>query len=77
MSSYVSMNRSASIGEQAGYISTYPGLKEASEDLGFTGDFPGRLIAGHDAKGNMNVLAGAFYEDTDLVEAAIAENRAR
>ncbi|MDP2310414.1 MAG: hypothetical protein Q8P18_30635 [Pseudomonadota bacterium] len=72
-----SLDGSATVLEQAGYISTYAGVREASQALGFLGDFPGRLIEGHDAEGNMNVLAGAYYEDTNLVEAAIAENGAR
>ncbi len=72
-----SLDGAASVLEQATYISTYPGLREASQALGFAGDFPGRLIETYDAGGNMNVLAGAFYEDTTLVEAAIAANRAR
>jgi hypothetical protein len=72
-----SLDGSASVLEQAGYISTYPGAKEASEALGFSGDFPGRLIEAHDTLGNLNVLAGAYYEDTNLVAAAIAANRAR
>ncbi len=72
-----SLDGAATVGEQAGYISDYPGVKEASQALGFSGDFPGRLIEAYDAEGNMNVLAGAYYEDTNLVEAAIAENRGR
>lgn len=63
--------------EQASYIAHYTGVQEASQVLGFAGDFPGRLIETYDANGNMNVLAGAYYQDTDLVEAAIAANRER
>ncbi|MCB9662839.1 MAG: hypothetical protein H6732_01910 [Alphaproteobacteria bacterium] len=72
-----SLDGSASVVEQASFIGTYAGVREASLALGFAGDLPSRLIAAHDGMANLNVLAGAFYEDTDLVEAAIARNRAR
>lgn len=72
-----SLDGAASLLDQAGYISTYAGVREVSEALGFSGDFPGRLIETYDAQANLNVLAGAYYEDTDLVEAAIARNRER
>ncbi|MCB9779633.1 MAG: hypothetical protein H6742_13800 [Alphaproteobacteria bacterium] len=63
--------------EQASYIAEYSGQQEASIALGFAGDFPARLIDTYDADGNMNIFAGAFIQDTDLVAAAIARNRAR
>lgn len=72
-----SLDGSASVIEQASYIGAHQGVAEASVALGFAGDFPGRLIAEHDTEGNMNVFAGAYYQDTNLVEAAIAANRAR
>lgn len=72
-----SLDGADSVGEQAGYIGRYAGVQEASRELGFSGDFPGRLISTFDTQGNLNVFAGAFYQDTDLVEAAIAANRAR
>lgn len=62
---------------QAQYVATYSGVQEASEALGFAGDFPGDLIEGYDTSGNMNVFAGAYYQDTNVVEAAIAANRGR
>ena len=67
----------SSVGEQLDFLLGYPGAREASEALGFSGDFPARLIDAYDGDANLNVLAGAFYEDTDLVEASIARNRAR
>lgn len=72
-----SLDGADSIGSQVDYLLGYFGVQEASEALGFAGDFPTRLIETHDAGGNLNVLAGAWYQDTDLIEAAIARNRAR
>lgn len=72
-----SLDGSASVFEQAEYISTYAGVEEVSEALGFSGDFPGRLIDTYDSQGNMNVFAGAYYPDTNLVDSAIAANKAR
>lgn len=69
-----SLSGAASVFEQADYIASYPGVQEASLDLGFSGDFPSRLIATYNATNKMNVLAGAYYQDTTLVEAAIAAN---
>ena len=63
--------------DQVEIILGYMGTQDASIDLGFSGDFPSRLIAAYDDLDNMNILAGAYYEDTDLVEAAIAENTQR
>lgn len=62
---------------QAYYTGTYPGAREASAELGFSGDFAGQMIERFDVNQNMNVFAGAFIEDTNLVEAAIAANRRR
>lgn len=72
-----SLDGAASPFDQANYILGYAGVKEASQALGFSGDFPGRLISTYDTEAKINVLAGAYYEDTNLVEAAIAENRLR
>lgn len=63
--------------EQAQYIAEYPGMRAASVDLGFAGDFPTRLVETYDTAGNMNVFAGAFVQDSTLVEAAIARNQER
>lgn len=72
-----SLDGAASVFEQADYILSYAGVRDVSEQLGFSGDFPGRLITAYNADGKMNVLAGAYYQDTDLVTAAIADNEAR
>lgn len=69
-----SLDGSASVFEQAAYIADYSGVQEASVALGFSGDYPSRLIATYNAANNMNVLAGAYYQDTTLIEAAIAAN---
>lgn len=68
-----SLDGAASSAEQASYLGKYPGVQEASLALGFSGDFPSRLIATYNADANMNIFAGAYYQDTDLVEAAIVE----
>lgn len=62
---------------QAGFVLDYPTLREAEVALGFSGDFAGQMIDAHDADGDMNLLSADLYEDTNLVEAAIAANRAR
>ncbi len=72
-----SLDGSGSVLEQAGYIADYSGVQEASAALGFSGDFPSRLIDTYDAAHGMNVLAGAYYQDTTLIEAAIAANEER
>jgi hypothetical protein len=61
--------------EQFGYITTWPSLRDATVGLGFSGDFPGDLVDAY-ADG-LNVLAGDFYEDTTLLEAARAANEAK
>ena len=65
----------ADSGGQVEYLLAHDGVREASVALGFSGDFPERLISTHDAGGQMNIFAGAYYEDTTLIEAAIARNR--
>lgn len=60
--------------EQLGFVTTYATLHDATVALGFSGDFPGRMIGLYP---DMNVFAGDFYEQTDLVEAAVASNEAR
>lgn len=60
--------------EQFRYLTTYPGVREVSEALGFSGGFAGTMIERYNASGGMNVFAGAYTEDTDLVAAAIAAN---
>ncbi len=72
-----SLDGSASVIEQASYIGEHQGVQAASVALGFAGSFPGELIEAHNELGNMNIFAGAFYQDTNLVEAVLAENRAR
>lgn len=72
-----SLDGAPSVGDQLEYILGYPGVREASQVLGFSGDFPGRLIDTWDSAGNLNIFAGAYYQDTDLVAAAIARNEAR
>jgi hypothetical protein len=72
-----SLAGTGSIAEQIDVLLGYPGVQEASEALGFSGDFPARLIEAYDGGANLNVLAGAYYQDTTLVEAAIARNRER
>lgn len=72
-----SLDGSATTEEQVGYVLGYASVREATEALGFAGDFPGRMITEHDANDNMNVFAGAMYQDTNLIAAAIAENEAR
>ncbi len=70
-----SLDGAASTGEQLNYLTGYHGVQEASEALGFSGDFPERLIERYDVDGKMNVFAGAYYQDTLLIDAAIARNR--
>lgn len=72
-----SLGGSENVAEQVGYIGNYEGVQEVSVALGFAGDFPERLIESFDAQGNMNIFAGAWIEDSNLVEAAIARNRSR
>lgn len=72
-----SLDGSASVGEQVGYLLEYASLAEAQVALGFSGDLPSRMIASHDAGEGMNVFAGAMFEQSDLIEAVIARNRAR
>jgi hypothetical protein len=70
-----SLDGAASTGEQLSYLTGYHGVQEASKALGFAGDFPGQLIETYDVDGQMNIFAGAYYQDTTLIEAAIARNR--
>ncbi|MCB9681734.1 MAG: hypothetical protein H6733_09705 [Alphaproteobacteria bacterium] len=63
--------------EQAGYVLDYPSLADAQVAFGFAGDFATRMIAAHDGSANMNLFAGAYYEDSELVQAVIDRNRAR
>ncbi|MCB9763858.1 MAG: hypothetical protein H6739_29075 [Alphaproteobacteria bacterium] len=72
-----SLDGASSVLDQARYIAAYPGVREASAALGFSGDLPSRLIDTYDVHQDMNVLAGAYYPDTTLIEAAIAANEAR
>jgi hypothetical protein len=71
-----SLDGASSVFEQAEYIATYDGVEDVSASLGFSGAFPATLIDTYDTTGDMNVFAGAWYQDTDLVEAAIAQNQA-
>lgn len=70
-----SLDGSATTGEQLSYLTGYHGVQEASKALGFAGDFPAQLIDSYDVDGQMNIFAGAYYQDTTLIEAAIARNR--
>lgn len=72
-----SLDGADSVFAQAAYIGEYSGVQEASVELGFAGDFPGQLIDTHDVQGNMNIFAGAYYQDTNLVQAAMDANRGR
>jgi hypothetical protein len=60
--------------EQFGFITTWPSLHDATVGLGFSGSFPGDLVATY-ADG-LNVFAGDFYEETTLLDAALAANEA-
>lgn len=72
-----SLDGAEGVAGQAEFLLNYEGVQETSLVLGFAGDFPERMISAFDGNGNMNIFAGAYYEDTTLVEAAIARNRAR
>jgi hypothetical protein len=74
---YFSLDASADLGEQVGYLTQHASLADALELYGFSGDFPGRMIEAYDGEAEMNIFAGAMFERTDLVEAVIARNRGR
>lgn len=72
-----SLEGTSSVLEQAGFVTQYPTLRAAEVALGFADGFPGRLVATYDVDHRMNVLAGDFYEHTDLVAVARTANEAR